>query len=569
MSSSSTPPSGSTPPPFAIRSQRTASGLPSTSRPPVATPPAVQPAPAEPPQPPQRSGGSFPWLAMLGALGLLGAGAGAYLLLSSSGGSDTASKRPAPTPAATTAAEPVKQTASAPVPSASPLPTPPSSQPENATTVRALRVEAEGLLARAREGDETPERLASLSKASALLAESQGRERAGDFSGATRLLVESRQASGTAAFKTESAKLERALGSISIANARDYFEDDWKRIDDTRAQAAALLAAGEPGAALEYLRALQKAAVELRARIVARLLEHGRTAAESQDRSLALFAYAALHELEPKQQEALAYLYRNRFKPGELSAEKTSGLAYCYIPPGTFQQGSPPDEPGRDKDEAQRPVTITRGYFLSQTEVTQAQWDAVMGSGAAESLVRAAGSSIVGAPLPMHSITYAQALEFCERLSAASGIRHRLPTEAEWEFAARAGTTSAFNTGASILRPEQARIDDPAREAPGPAPAGTVGKANAWGLQDMHGNMLEWTSDWSAPYPKGAATDPTGPADSNIGRGDLAMRIVRGGSWQDDSLKARSANRMEQSPAVASETVGFRVVREVSSFALQ
>jgi formylglycine-generating enzyme required for sulfatase activity len=141
--------------------------------------------------------------------------------------------------------------------------------------------------------------------------------------------------------------------------------------------------------------------------------------------------------------------------------------------------------------------------------------------------------------------------------------RYRLPTEAEWEYSCRAGTTTAFHVGQGLgLR--EANIDDGSSRAVGaPVAAGTGGRANAWGLSDLHGNVWEWCADWSAPYPALTVTDPTGPADDKIGRPDLAMKVVRGGSWNGGPNEARSGNRWEYSPVVVTSYIGFRVVREV------
>jgi formylglycine-generating enzyme required for sulfatase activity len=169
--------------------------------------------------------------------------------------------------------------------------------------------------------------------------------------------------------------------------------------------------------------------------------------------------------------------------------------------------------------------------------------------------------AFIGADLPMHSIRWDEAVAFCRALTARDSRSYRLPTEAEWEYACRAGTSSAFNTGSEGLSGTEADIDDGTNTARlAPAPAGSTGHANTWGLRDMHGNVWEWCADWSAPYPSGAVSDPTGPSDSQMTQSELALKTVRGGGWNAPGGSARSANRWENSPAVGTNYIGFRVV---------
>lgn len=204
---------------------------------------------------------------------------------------------------------------------------------------------------------------------------------------------------------------------------------------------------------------------------------------------------------------------------------------------------------------------------MAVRETTQGDWDRVFGSGAAERTLRAARAKpgSIAPDLPMHSVTWSQAEEYCRRLSETEGMAFRLPTEAEWEYACRAGTTTAFNLGVDGLSARDANIDDGSAGVPlAPRPPGALGRANAWGLADMHGNVWEWCADWSAPYPKGGdvLNDPAGPAREKLGRIDLAMKVVRGGGWNAPANDARSANRWEYSPAVATDYIGLRVAHD-------
>lgn len=231
--------------------------------------------------------------------------------------------------------------------------------------------------------------------------------------------------------------------------------------------------------------------------------------------------------------------------------EPRTGLAFAYLPPGTFLMGSPEGEPGRGKDEARHPVTLTRGVWMGRTEVTRAQWERVMGP--AERHPEKPNPFRDADPgLPMVSVSHADVLAFLRRLEAlAPGERFRLPTEAEWEYACRAGRATAYH-GGDTLGPEDAAFST--RDAPlhQPRPAGSH-PPNAWGLHDLHGNAWEWTSDGYAPYPPGPAVDPQGPPSATL-------KVLRGGSWAFDAASARSAARYHHDPADLGHSIGFRVV---------
>lgn len=243
---------------------------------------------------------------------------------------------------------------------------------------------------------------------------------------------------------------------------------------------------------------------------------------------------------------------------------------------GSFTMGSPESEPWRGSDETQHQVTLS-SFYLSPTEVTQAEYAQLMG-GSASGAAAAAG------------MTWYQAVEYCNKLSEAQGLTpayaidgesvswdlaangYRLPTEAEWEYACRAGTTTPFNTENSISADTQANyygtypyeIEDNyfsqsnLETAPGvyrqePIEPGSF-SANNWGLYDMHGNVAEWVWDIYGAYDTAEATDPTGPA-----QGDL--RVNRGGGWNDFAKNLRSAYRAALPANGSSASVGFRVAR--------
>ena len=225
------------------------------------------------------------------------------------------------------------------------------------------------------------------------------------------------------------------------------------------------------------------------------------------------------------------------------------GMVLVRVGPGGFDMGSPDGESGRKPDELLRPVRITTPFYVGATEVTQAQWKAVMGRSDNPSLFR-------GDDLPVERVSWGAAVDYCERLGRREGARYRLPTEAEWEYACRSGTATPYATGDRV-GPGDANVKgDGASGGPGRTlPAGSL-RPNAWGLLDAHGNVWDWCADRYGPYPPGPATNPQGPE-----HGD--RRVVRGGSRLHGPANARSASRYAVDADSRVPDFGFRVVREV------
>jgi formylglycine-generating enzyme required for sulfatase activity len=231
-------------------------------------------------------------------------------------------------------------------------------------------------------------------------------------------------------------------------------------------------------------------------------------------------------------------------KVGALRSADLGGgveLKLCGIPAGTFTMGSPEGETGRGKDETPHEVTLTNSFWLGRTEVTQAQWEAVMGSNP---------SNFKGDDLPVDYVSWDDAALFCRTLNGKNllptGWRWMLPTEAQWEYACRARTTGDY-AGELDEMAWRSNNSDKKSHAVG------TKKSNAWGLYDMHGNVDEWCADWCGDYPGGAATDPTGP---NTG----SFRVFRGGSWVDVGACCRSAKRYAGTPVFRGDFgLGFRV----------
>jgi len=230
------------------------------------------------------------------------------------------------------------------------------------------------------------------------------------------------------------------------------------------------------------------------------------------------------------------------------------GMKLVLISKGTFVMGSPESEQGRDDGETQHEVTISEDYYLGVFEVTRGQYEKVMGTNLSYFQKRVIGKSD-SSMYPVDQVSWEDAVEFCKKLSELpeekkAGRVYRLPTEAEWEYACRAGSKAAYSFGANSktlgdyawFGENSGRHTHPVGEK----------KANAWGLYDMHGNVWEWCSDWYGVYPKGSVSDPSGPSEGSI-------RVDRGGSWAYGAANCRSAYRGWGAPSYRIGNDGFRV----------
>ena len=264
---------------------------------------------------------------------------------------------------------------------------------------------------------------------------------------------------------------------------------------------------------------------------------------------------------------------RTTFKNGKPLTEEKIGKKPFTIPglsmemlwckPGTFTMGSPKIEKNRDDDEPPHTVTFTSGFYLGKHEVTQSQWELVMGSNP---------SWFKGADRPVETVSWHDVISFCEKLTEqeskagrlTSGMSYQLPTEAQWEYACRAGTKTphAFGEASGELhrhgnyadRNTNFDLSDNAHDDgfKNTSPVGSY-KPNGWGFHDMHGNVFEWCADWYGDYPSGAARDPVGPAYGS-------SRVGRGGSRSHTAYHARSANRGSLVPAYGGyDFLGFRL----------
>lgn len=238
------------------------------------------------------------------------------------------------------------------------------------------------------------------------------------------------------------------------------------------------------------------------------------------------------------------------------------GMKFVYIKPGTFMMGSPEDEPGRGSDEKQHKVTLTKGFYMQTTEVTQGQWKSVMGNNPSD-------FKNCGDDCPVENVSWNDVQEFIKKLYEKEGKDiYRLPTEAEWEYAARSGGKAEVFAGFSdeTLLDQYANFCDKNCEFDwksekhddgykNTSPVGEF-RPNGIGLYDMSGNVWEWCQDWFGDYPAGSLTDPTGPSTGSY-------RVVRGGSWSSLAQDCRSADRSRNDPDNRGRSLGFRLLRSV------
>ena len=259
--------------------------------------------------------------------------------------------------------------------------------------------------------------------------------------------------------------------------------------------------------------------------------------------------------------------------PNEFTS-KLTGMKLALIPAGTFTMGSPAGEADRHPNESPtHMVRISQPFYMGVYEVTQGEYESVMGTNPSFFSKSGGGSGKVSGQntsrFPVEQVSWNDAVEFCEKLSAKDGVTYRLPTEAEWEYACRANTTTAFHFG-SVLNGDKANVD-------GESPYGTTTKGlrlgrtttvgsypkNAFGLFDMHGNVSEWCEDL---YDEKAYASRSGTMTDPKVRSESKYRVLRGGSWNYGSMFSRSASRLRFTP-VFRNYVGFRVV--ISSSAVR
>jgi formylglycine-generating enzyme required for sulfatase activity len=240
---------------------------------------------------------------------------------------------------------------------------------------------------------------------------------------------------------------------------------------------------------------------------------------------------------------APANVRADRTAEGQAWTVPDLNLEMAYIRPGTFTMGN---ENGDSNEKPLTRVTLTRAYWLGKTEVTQGQYEALMGN-------NPSNFKNAGRDAPVETVSWDEAMQFCRKLTERErqagrlpeGYEYTLPTEAQWEYACRAGTTGDYAGNLAAMAWYSQNCGDTTH---------AVGQkqANAWGLYDMHGNVWEWCRDWYGSYPGGSGADPTGPSSG-------AARVFRGGSWDVVADYCRSAFRLPSGPGGRSPAMGFRL----------
>ncbi|MGL4944025.1 MAG: formylglycine-generating enzyme family protein [Thermoguttaceae bacterium] len=231
-------------------------------------------------------------------------------------------------------------------------------------------------------------------------------------------------------------------------------------------------------------------------------------------------------------------------KAGERKVFSIDGVEYVFrfCPAGEFMMGSPNSENDRSRFETQHRVTLMKGFWMLETEVTQEMWQSVMNRNP---------SHFKGKRFPVENVSWDDCQEFIRKLNEQTtpmqGLKFSLPTEAQWEYACRAGTTGAYGGTGNL--DEMGWYED--NSGSKPHAVGTK-QSNAWGLHDMHGNVWEWCSDLYSDYPSGSVTAPVGQSTS-------FERADRGGSWKYDARRSRSAYRGKIEPSRRNADLGFRL----------
>ena len=254
-------------------------------------------------------------------------------------------------------------------------------------------------------------------------------------------------------------------------------------------------------------------------------------------------------------------------RPGDERA--VAGIRLCWCPPGRFVMGSPAGETGRRPDEGQVDVTLTRGFWMAKFEITQAEWQRITGSLPERPPTDQFGR---GEDVPIYWVSYVAAEAFCRRATSLARTGQslpepwafRIPSEAQWEYACRAGTTTMTAFGDRLGRKDANFGPGPlngGEDGPSPGRSMSVGsyRANAWNIHDMHGNVWEWCRDWYHARLPGGVDPDLSNVHGVANRDGSYSRVRRGGAWIEDGWACRSATRLRYEPDRVSDHIGLRV----------
>jgi formylglycine-generating enzyme required for sulfatase activity/serine/threonine protein kinase len=344
-----------------------------------------------------------------------------------------------------------------------------------------------------------------------------------------------------AALKAASAKQEmkRQKQELEAATEEARKADEARKAEEAAKKLEAARKAQEAAAKIESERKLAEEAAQ-KAAAAKQAMEKQKQELEAAAEQ-AQKAEEAAKKLEAARQGQVATA-----TPGKAYIIPGLGLEMIQVPAGEFLMGSPGGlfrgEKNREVDETQHQVRLTQPFWLGKYEVKQGQWKAVMGSNP---------SQFSGDDLPVEEVSWEDAMAFCRKLNQMDGNRpsgyvYSLPTEAQWEYACRAGTTTATAFGKRLTIQEANFAGYSGKTTP----VGSY-RPNAWGFYDLHGNVWEWCSDWYGNYPSGSVTDPTGSSSGTY-------RVRRGGSWPSDGGGCRSADRGRYPPGYRGSYLGFR-----------
>ncbi len=315
----------------------------------------------------------------------------------------------------------------------------------------------------------------------------------------------------------------------------------------------------DEGEAAYYLECAAEAGHALSMKLISEMYTKGKGITEDPERAYYWSRKYAETEKQLRQQNA-----KHAVADKELQLAPGVSMRLIRVRSSSFLMGSPPNEPGRLKQEAQHLVQLTKDFWIAETPITQAQWYAVMGT----SVMHMRNATYnqwplrgIGNNYPMYYISWNDAMDFCSRVTDQTGFLIQLPSEAQWEYACRAGTSTPYWMGLDIT-PNDANYRSTKKSLKGEKPSTTPVKKhnpNPWGIYDMHGNVWEWCLDWYGEYPRLSQRDPRG-----VTRGD--KRIIRGGSWLYPASHLRSAFRGGINPDYRRATIGFRVVHTKIEF---